>query len=188
MLLLVACRPDACERLNCQNGGTCIDEACACPDGFTGLECELALDPCLQLTCKNGTCQTNAQGEAACLCDDGFEGTNCADAWTAKFLGNYLATETCNGGGLQFNMEVSNGLKFKQIALGNFNNKRDANNSAKVVANLVSSRAFEIPGQWMHFGFVSGIGSLNEEHTQLTLTFDIIQAGDTLSCSSLLVK
>lgn len=185
---LSACREDACERLNCKNGGECIDGGCVCPDGFAGLECELSLDPCLQIECKNGKCETNSQGKARCICDGGFEGESCAQAWTEKFLGNYLITEVCNGSGIQYKMEISNGLKFSQVTLENFHNKRDATNSAKVVADLLNSRAFEIPGQYMHFGFVTGSGSINESATEVTFNFEVIKDGDTLSCTALMVR
>lgn len=165
-----------------------MDGGCACPEGYAGLECELELDPCLQIACNNGKCVTNVQGDARCICDNGFEGTNCADAWTDKFFGQYLATEVCNGGSLQYKMSISNGLKFSQVTFENFHNKRDANNSAKVVADLLSSRAFEIPGQFMHFGFVKGSGSINEDATELTVNFEVISNADTLRCAMIMQR
>ena len=34
------CRQDPCESVACQNGGTCMDGDCNCPEGFTGERCE----------------------------------------------------------------------------------------------------------------------------------------------------
>lgn len=186
LLLLGGCQQDACERLNCQNGGRCMDGACACPEGFAGLRCELAIDPCAQLSCVNGSCQTNAQGQAACACEDGFEGGQCQQPWTQKFLGAYTATETCNSGGLQFKLQISPGLKFKQVVLENFHNQRDATTTAKVVAELLNERVFDIPSQYMAFGLVSGSGSINEAQTRINLNYDIIQGSDTLRCAATL--
>jgi len=36
-----ACQ-DPCEDVTCENGGTCDDGDCMCPDGFTGTNCETA--------------------------------------------------------------------------------------------------------------------------------------------------
>ncbi len=37
--LLVSCS-DECDDVNCQNGGTCDDGVCQCPDGYIGDECQ----------------------------------------------------------------------------------------------------------------------------------------------------
>lgn len=37
--ILTGCS-DECDDVNCLNGGTCDDGICACPDGYTGDECE----------------------------------------------------------------------------------------------------------------------------------------------------
>ncbi len=31
---------DKCNDVDCQNGGTCIDGTCSCPDGYTGSDCQ----------------------------------------------------------------------------------------------------------------------------------------------------
>jgi hypothetical protein len=37
---LSGCRPDPCETVVCQNGGTCVDGSCQCTPGFRGPSCE----------------------------------------------------------------------------------------------------------------------------------------------------
>lgn len=39
LVSLQSCQHDSCVDLNCQNGGTCVDDHCKCPTGFEGPEC-----------------------------------------------------------------------------------------------------------------------------------------------------
>jgi len=39
IFLLSNCNNDSCEELGCNNGGTCINEVCNCPNGWTGPDC-----------------------------------------------------------------------------------------------------------------------------------------------------
>lgn len=41
-LCFTSCK-DACEDVTCENGGTCNDGDCNCPNGFTGTNCETAV-------------------------------------------------------------------------------------------------------------------------------------------------
>ena len=69
---------DECDTVVCQNGGSCEEGICACPDGFSGANCETkeddeAPDLCLDITCENGgTCL-----DGNCDCPKGYIGTNC---------------------------------------------------------------------------------------------------------------
>lgn len=36
----VACNPDACKDVVCQNGGTCVTGTCNCTTGYSGTNCE----------------------------------------------------------------------------------------------------------------------------------------------------
>ncbi|XP_076859555.1 protein crumbs homolog 2b [Brachyhypopomus gauderio] len=67
----------------CQNGGTCIETAidyfCICPEDvllYTGKDCELLYDPCLDVKCLNCT-STPGILNYTCLCGDGLEGPDC---------------------------------------------------------------------------------------------------------------
>ncbi|MCB9063767.1 MAG: calcium-binding EGF-like domain-containing protein [Chitinophagales bacterium] len=40
MVTYTACNKDACKDVTCNNGGTCINGTCACPDGYEGTNCE----------------------------------------------------------------------------------------------------------------------------------------------------
>jgi len=60
--------PISCE---CENGGTCVNDVCECPDGYSGEQCEIY--NCANVVCWNGgVC---VDGECQCL--SGYTGTNC---------------------------------------------------------------------------------------------------------------
>lgn len=49
IVLLTACQPtDPCKEIQCENGGTCADSTCQCPDGYVGSRCEDELRDRLQ--------------------------------------------------------------------------------------------------------------------------------------------
>jgi jagged-like protein len=66
----------------CQNGGTCENTApdqylCTCPEGFSGLNCEVVDNPCATAPCGNGgTCQETG-GQYHCTCAPGWTGVTC---------------------------------------------------------------------------------------------------------------
>ena len=63
---------DPCNGVICQNGGTCVDGTCDCPDGVSGEFCDV-VDLCYGVTCQNdGTCI-----DGTCDCPEGTEGEFC---------------------------------------------------------------------------------------------------------------
>ncbi|MED6231510.1 Protein jagged-2 [Ataeniobius toweri] len=66
----------------CINGGTCLNTEpnlffCACPQGYSGKNCEIAEHSCVSNPCSNGgTCLEVAAGYE-CLCPPGWEGPIC---------------------------------------------------------------------------------------------------------------
>ena len=65
-----------CEDIICENGGTCSEGICICPEGFSGTLCEIedvVEDPCEDIVCQNGgTCS-----EGICICPEGYSGPFC---------------------------------------------------------------------------------------------------------------
>ncbi|XP_074656942.1 protein jagged-2-like [Tubulanus polymorphus] len=66
----------------CVNGGICshskISEyVCACPEGFTGTNCEIAFHACSSDPCQNGGTCVELNGYYVCTCKPGWIGANC---------------------------------------------------------------------------------------------------------------
>ena len=60
-----------------------------------------SLSSCNEDLCKDVDCGANGQCfEGTCVCDQGFEGTNCETEWSAKFVGNWNATDVCTTVGI----------------------------------------------------------------------------------------
>ena len=121
ILSIQSCSDD-CDDIICENGGTCDDGICDCPDGFSGTNCEIQ-DLCFGIICNNGgTCI-----DGSCDCLDGYTGANCEifDASQAQaLLANHSPLELVNGGvaidslygkmyagGLIFYVDVNNELE-----------------------------------------------------------------------------
>ncbi|KAJ9598880.1 hypothetical protein L9F63_026584, partial [Diploptera punctata] len=50
---------------------------CTCPEGFSGLNCEVVDNPCATTPCGNGgTCQETG-GQYHCTCSSGWTGNTC---------------------------------------------------------------------------------------------------------------
>ncbi|CAF3883981.1 unnamed protein product [Rotaria sp. Silwood2] len=86
-----------CERINCLNGGYCIQPAtqtalayCHCPAQYTGYRCEQP-HPCARVNCNHGRCEID-RGMAVCRCYQGYTGHDCLTPLDA------CARVSCNHG------------------------------------------------------------------------------------------
>ncbi|KAI5706104.1 hypothetical protein M8J75_004855 [Diaphorina citri] len=66
----------------CQNGGTCENTApdqylCTCPEGFSGVNCEVVDNPCMMGPCGNGGQCKETAGQFQCVCAPGWTGPTC---------------------------------------------------------------------------------------------------------------
>ncbi|XP_015793858.1 agrin-like [Tetranychus urticae] len=102
------CSDMPCTSNTCLNGGSCHPESgpnfgsyeCLCPVGFTGKNCEIKMDVCLnESPCiKGSTCALLPRGGFSCLCSQGQSGKICSqlpreienafvpDFWTSSFM------------------------------------------------------------------------------------------------------
>lgn len=188
-LLFSGCKTDVCEGLVCENNGICEGGFCDCPDGYVGQRCEIEINACDLKQCNatgTDTCIISpVTGEARCVCASGFEGDKCEARWEAKYTGNYLANEICDGLSGNFPMSVQVGPDPGQVTLVNFSNEQPNNIPAKVVGILLTGTAFRIYQQFMAFGEVEGQGGLRQDGA-IEYSYTVIQNGDTSSCSVLL--
>ncbi|XP_055719305.1 protein jagged-2-like isoform X2 [Salvelinus fontinalis] len=88
----------------CKNGGTCMNTEpdeynCACPDGYSGKNCEIAEHACVSNPCANGgTCHEVPSG-FECHCPAGWAGPTCAKDT------DECASDPCAQGGTCIDME-----------------------------------------------------------------------------------
>nr|XP_015803130.2 protein jagged-2b isoform X2 [Nothobranchius furzeri] len=88
----------------CVNGGTCMNTEpdeyhCACPQGFSGKNCEIAEHACVSAPCANGgVCHEGSWGYE-CQCPPGWEGPTC----TSNL--DECASGPCAQGGTCINLE-----------------------------------------------------------------------------------
>ena len=126
-------------------------------------------------------CVSNQQGEARCLCKSGYEGDLCDQTWEDKYEGTFDKTEICPSLTRTFAVGVETGPNPGQITISNFSNQAGSQTTAKVVANLLGSKVFDIYEQFMTFGKVVGSGSLgNDDKIRLTYTIDSVQCNAIL--------
>ncbi|KAF1374394.1 hypothetical protein PFLUV_G00228650 [Perca fluviatilis] len=88
----------------CKNGGTCMNTEpdeynCACPDGYSGKNCEIAEHACVSNPCASGgTCHEVPSG-FECHCPAGWSGPTCAKDT------DECASSPCAQGGTCMDME-----------------------------------------------------------------------------------
>lgn len=72
---------DHCVNNECRNGGECYTQAegygCYCPDGYSGLHCEIPINFCSSSPCVHGSCNSTREG-FECTCSSGFTGEHCS--------------------------------------------------------------------------------------------------------------
>ncbi len=82
----LTCTLDNCGAAPCQHGGTCTADAdgytCACPDGWTGTNCEVDVDECAagdpcNINSALGTGCTNTPGSFTCQCVSPVANADC---------------------------------------------------------------------------------------------------------------
>lgn len=173
--IFTGCVEDTCDTLICQNGADCIDNACDCPDGFRGKECEEVIDPCENVSCEGEQFCT----DGTCGCADGFEGVDCNMLAIGKFIGNWDGTDSCpsavdqpNGVWLYTAEIVEDENDNTQVKVFNFGGFGE--NFAWSTA--VSGDTIRIPLSDVG-GFVAeGQGIMSEDRTTINWTYTVTDA------------
>lgn len=190
-VLGTACKPDACDKVLCKNNGICDNGFCDCPEGFTGVNCEIKINPCFTLGCDtlNSVCDTTTT-PASCICNEGWEGSLCNETWAKKYFGTFNASEICNGTSNTYSAEVITGTKFNSMVIKNFRNEQSAGLTAKVLCELLTPYNFRIPGQYMSFGYVEGGGELSPDKKFIEINYKLISISttDTTHCTLVLER
>uniref|UniRef100_A0A1I7ZM80 Sushi domain-containing protein n=1 Tax=Steinernema glaseri TaxID=37863 RepID=A0A1I7ZM80_9BILA len=78
-VLASECFANTCQTQGCRNNGTCENNKCSCPMGYTGAFCEVALDFCFPglLPCgKHEVCDVSHM-PFRCICEPGYTGAHC---------------------------------------------------------------------------------------------------------------
>jgi hypothetical protein len=174
--IVFACN-DPCDDVDC-GPGICVEGTCDCPDGFSGVNCEIE-DLCFNSDCGNGTCN---QDTGDCDCDEGFEGNNCETRSLDRFLGswNNPAFE-CAGDTDDVTFVFTEGPT--EIELNMF----EAGDPDVVFNIIYDGDSFTIEEMTFDGITVVGSGNLTSE-TTMDFTVDITFAGITSVCSAELTR
>ncbi|KAH9491708.1 hypothetical protein Btru_029975 [Bulinus truncatus] len=98
----------------CLNAGSCIvtsestsSYSCVCLHGFTGLNCELEVDLCASVPCRNGgRCVQTGPGHFRCECRVGYRGMTCETDIDECLSSAHVSTEVHAPRGYQEPMYV----------------------------------------------------------------------------------
>lgn len=158
-----SCDNDPCEDVICFNNGTPQQDGngcrCLCKDGFDGNDCSIE-DKCESMNvdcsdqgvCVNGICDCNA----------GYEGDSCQTEIREKFLGDYLANDTCSSQFFGGNYQISigdNGAILTQVIIGT----GFSDNFTDAVAGKVDGLDIVVEEQFLDgtSRYVEGVGSIS---------------------------
>lgn len=144
-------RPPTCPPIghNCSNGGSCQPDPsgykCVCDKGFTGVECEIKLNPCDKKPCLNGgECSAGIihHYNHTCKCPPLFTGRNCETKITACMSNPCLNGATCDDKGLsdEYTCTCPQGLTGQRCQVSEFYRIGCFNHKENVIPKLADLR------------------------------------------------
>lgn len=170
-LILAGCRDKSCDNVKCIHG-TCVDGTCECEPGWGGPVC--ATIPCTP-ECVNGHCNNGM-----CVCDPGWEGATCAERARDKFLGAYLAAETCGPTNDHYPLSVTEHPTDTEKFL--FSNLHRSGSIPYSVYATVNSdgESFTIPTQTVGAVYrISGGGTFDKTNLNIIMSFTLRDLAST---------
>ncbi|CAF3778690.1 unnamed protein product [Adineta steineri] len=104
-----SCLSNPCHQGTCIVSSNCVGQicnySCLCPNGTTGRNCEIDINPCSSIPCKNnGTCIRNSNienGVYRCNCSTGYFGKHC------EYLNGCISSPCQNAGTCLLNNETN---------------------------------------------------------------------------------
>lgn len=137
---------DLCENITCENGGTCDEGICDCPDGFSGTNCEIE-DLCITnpIECQNGG--TANSDCTACDCPEGTSGLNCETVWRDALIGSYDVQSECDNLPIYGEAEIT--ISEEKVTRLNYKfvNGDIYHANFKLYFDMTSSSTISIPSQ-----------------------------------------
>ena len=179
LLLCVSCS-DPCKNVECENGGTCNDGSCNCPEGYSGAQCEI-FDSCYNVVCLNGGVCINGD----CNCAPGYEGIDCSFKTQDKYVGIYSAADACTSGNYNYSPAITSSQQVTEILIADFGSF----GSSVVVNATIDHNSFTVPSQTFGSVTISGSGTLAEDGLSIAVSYHANDAiGGSDDCSGLWQK
>lgn len=167
---------DPCKNVDCGANAVCIEGTCNCDPGYMGADCA-TIDPCYGVNCVNGTCVNGN-----CNCDPGYEGEGCDKPFNARYLGAYMAAETCSSSGANtYSVLVTpkSGTVLEAQITGLWGQTQGV-----VTATILDSNSssFMIPRQTLYgtYEIESATGSITPDGAEITISYTVFQNGNTV--------
>ena len=100
LILFASCGKDACNEIECENGGTCMEGTCECPPEYVGNLCQY-----IDVGDYLGTYQMTYEGCFQASPDHKVTVAESVDEWDTVILGG-LGDYACPGGKLEISAKV----------------------------------------------------------------------------------
>ena len=175
LLVVSACKKDSCRNILCENDGVCIEGTCKCPTGYSGVHCELT---CIGVNCNNGGVCIDGK----CICPLGFEGADCNIQSCRKFIGKWIAKDTCNGGAYYYAVSIFQGPTITTLNIQYF--ATFPSTQYPIQVDIVDSLSLIIPQQVVDDVNYSGWGLMSSSHDQIRWGYVTSDGNTTTTCTA----